>query len=69
MENMLTAVQRYCEKKGITVAEFERICGFGHNTVRKWDRFNPTLTNVQKMANATGVSVITWIKEAQKETA
>lgn len=71
MSDFYNAVEEYREKNGLTIAEFERRCGLKHGTVRKWRvrGGDPRLSTLRKIADATGVSVITWIKEAQKETA
>ena len=47
-----------CAKgKGLTIAEIERRCGFGANTMHRWDQNSPSLDKVMKVANMLDLSI------------
>lgn len=64
--SIASAVARYCEKRGITVSEFERACGLTQGIVRKWEKHSPTLANIERISAGTGLTVAYWVREAQK---
>lgn len=61
----------YCLEHGITIAEFERLCGIGNGTVSQWDirspkkTTNPTLNTIAKICNATNTKASEWIKDGE----
>lgn len=59
----LSNVEKYIKEMGIKPAEFERMCGLGNGTVRSWRNGNaPTLSTVERIAQATGVPVTEWVQ-------
>ena len=58
-------IDRYCARTGITVKEFERMCGIANATVHKW-RVNlngPSFRTISKISKVTGISMDDWTKE------
>lgn len=58
---ILEKVKKYCEKNSITLAEFERMCGIGNGTVDDWDRSEPKLSSLLKVAAATKTPITDWL--------
>lgn len=57
-------VVAYCEKKNISICEFEKLCGIGNGVVGAWkdDKSKPTLNTLEKIAKATNTSITRWLK-------
>ena len=51
------------EEQGKTFYQVEKEAGLGNGTIRKWarDEANPTIANLQKVADALGVDVATLV--------
>lgn len=60
-------VERYCKKNGISISTFEKKCGLGNGTVGRWknNESYPTVSSIEKIALATGISADNWIKEME----
>lgn len=58
-------IDNYCAVSGITIKEFERLCGLANALVSKWrsGRQTPTIKTLKKISDATGISIDAWIKE------
>lgn len=58
-------VTKYCEENDISLSAFEKKCGIGNGTVRLWENDNskPTLSTLEKMERATGISISEWLKD------
>ncbi len=54
----------YCEKEGLSISAFEKKCNIGNGTVGRWkdDVSKPSITTLEKIADATKVSVTEWLK-------
>ena len=50
-------INEFCEKRKMTVAELERVLGFGNSSIRKWSNQNPGIDKVEKVANYFDVSI------------
>lgn len=55
-------VARYCDKKQISIMEFEKKCNIGNGTVGRWkdDNSKPSLQTLMKIESATGISLEKW---------
>lgn len=60
------AISRWCEKKNITIKQLEKKAGLKNGAIGKWKTCSPTLKNLEKVADALGLSVNTLIREAKK---
>lgn len=59
-------ISRLCEKRGITIKEFERKAGLKNGMVGKWRKSNPRINNLQKAADFFGVTVNYLLREDKK---
>lgn len=55
-------IKEISEKKNISITEIERRAGLGRGAIGKWRTFSPTISNLQKVADALGVSIKTLLK-------
>ena len=57
-------IKNCAKKRGLSLMEVERRAGLARGHIEKWKKiFNPSLTSLQKVADALGVSVSTLLKE------
>lgn len=55
---MLTGnIKKLCRLKGISVQQLEAECGFGKSTLYRWDRVQPSLDKVMRVAKYFNVSL------------
>ncbi len=50
-------IKKICEEKGISVGSVEKQAGLGNGTISKWNKSNPTIDNLQAVANVLKVNV------------
>lgn len=55
-------IKKISEKRNIPITEIERRAGLGRGAIGKWRTFSPTISNLQKVADALGVSIKTLLK-------
>lgn len=60
-------ISRLCEKKGITIREFEQRAGLKNGAVGKWKKSSPTVKSLQKAADFFGVTINYLLREEKKE--
>ena len=53
---LLEKIKILCQQKGVSLAQFERDCGFSKNSVVKWDKSTPSGDKVLRTAQYFGVS-------------
>lgn len=58
---------RVSEKRGISIKRLEEKSGLKNGAIGKWRTSSPTVKNLQKVADALGVSVNTLLREEKKE--
>lgn len=54
--NTKEIVKQLAEKNKMTIAEVERKSGIANGTIGKWDKQNPSIEPLQKLANFFNVS-------------
>ena len=54
---LLETIKTLCKQKGISVTELERILEFGNGAMNKWERSQPSIDRVIKVADYFGLSV------------
>lgn len=54
---IVSRISKCAKEKGFTIAEIERKCGFGTNTMYRWDQNSPALEKVIKVANLIDISI------------
>ena len=62
---MYDKIQKFCEDKGISVAQFERICGFGNGYVAKLKNHAPGTVKARRIAQVLGVSLTSLLDEEE----
>ena len=56
---------RLCKKKGISIHQLEQKAGLT-GVIGRWrNEFNPSMKNLNKVADALGVSVATLLRESK----
>ena len=60
-------IKAMCEKQGVSLAELERIAGFGNGPIGKWshDKVKPNFESLEKVAAALGVSVTALLEDVK----
>ena len=58
---------RISENRGISIKRLEKKAGLKNGAIGKWRTSSPTVKNLQKVADALGVSVNTLLREEKKE--
>lgn len=51
----------YCQRNGMSIAAFERMCNIGNGAVSKWQHRDPSLTSLSKISKVTGLPLSYWI--------
>ena len=55
-------IEKYCEKKGISIRQFEIMCGLSNGLIGKWKNgLSPTVTSLSKIADATKTDLKKWV--------
>lgn len=58
---------RISEKRGISIKRLEEKSGLKNGAIGKWRTSSPTVKNLQKVADALGVSVFTLMREQKAD--
>lgn len=61
-------VKELCSQNGITFSELERILKFGNGTIRNWDKVNPSIEKVKKVAEYFSIGVDELLSETKIPT-
>lgn len=63
-KNFYDKVAEYCGERKMSISAFEKMCSIGNGTCGRWrdSMSSPTLTTIQKIAEATKIPVEKWIK-------
>lgn len=56
-DTLYKKIKELCSTSNVTIAELEKSCGFGKNTIWKWDSHEPSVSKVKKVADYFGVTV------------
>ena len=54
---LLNKIKQLCGQKRITISELEKNLGFGNATIRKWDKAQPSVDKVMKVADYFKISI------------
>lgn len=58
------SIKRLCIKKGISISDLEKSCGFGQGTIYKWKRVSPSVDNLQKVAAYFKITIDKMVKKS-----
>ncbi len=58
-------VRHLCREKRISITKLEDDLGFARSSVCKWNKNEPGIRKVQKVANYLGVSIEELLKETE----
>ncbi len=58
-------VRHLCREKGISITKLEDDLGFARSSVCKWNKNEPGIRKVQKVANYLRVSIEELLKETE----
>ena len=62
---MLEKIQELAQKRGVSLKEIERVCGFGNGSIAKWNTSMPRVDNLKKVADYFGVSIDYFLEESK----
>lgn len=54
---VLNKIKTLCNENKISIAELERNLGFGNGSIRRWSTSNPSINNLNKVAEYFGLSI------------
>ena len=54
---MVNRIKELCAAKGMSIYRLEKMLGFSHNSVAKWDKHSPSIDKVIMVAQFFGVPV------------
>lgn len=60
---ILKKIADLCEKNGISLARLEKECELGNATIRGWDKSNPRVENLKKVADYFNKPIEYFLKE------
>ena len=63
-EVLFNNIKSLCDKKGISISDLEKSCGFGQGAIYKWQKVSPTLGNLQKVAGYFKVTINKLVKKS-----
>ena len=63
-KNFYDKVIEYCNEKKMPISVFEKMCSIGNGTCGRWkdSMSSPTLTTIQKIAEATKIPIEKWVR-------
>lgn len=63
-KNFYDKVAEYCNERKMPISVFEKMCGIGNGTCGRWkdSMSSPTLTTIQKIAEATKIPIEKWVR-------
>lgn len=63
-KNFYDKVAEYCGERKMPISAFEKMCSIGNGTCGRWrdSMSSPTLTTIQKIAEATRIPVEKWVR-------
>lgn len=65
--SLLENVREQSRAKGITIAELEKEAGLAENTIYKWDKVNPSVDKVQRVAMALETTIDELLSKRKNE--
>lgn len=57
-------IKDICDSKGISISYLEKSCGIGNGTIRGWEKSNPRINSLKKVADRLNVPIEELIKES-----
>lgn len=61
-DSLFQKVVDYCKEKGLSICQFEKMCGIGNGVVAEWGKdSSPSLASLKKISEATGIPITEWI--------
>lgn len=63
-KNFYDKVAEYCGERKMPISAFEKMCSIGNGTCGRWrdSMSSPTLTTIQKIAEATKIPIENWVR-------
>lgn len=63
---ILKKIKKLCKKRGISISELERECKIGNATITRWDKSNPRLDTLKRVADYFGVTIEYFLENEEK---
>lgn len=60
-------IKAVCKSRGVSISKLEEDLGFTRSSLYKWDRHQPSIGNLKKVADYFNITVDELISEAQWE--
>lgn len=62
----LKLLKRLCDRDGISISTLEKRVGASMNSIRRWDRIDPRVSTVKKVADYFGVTIDSLVREDER---
>ena len=59
----LKRIEDLCRERGTNITSLEKAVGMSQNSIRKWERSNPRIDNVMRVADYFGVTIDSIARE------
>lgn len=63
MRMVLENIKRLCEQNGVSIYALEKATGIGNGVIGKWEKHNPRIDQLKRVADYFGCTVDTLLKE------
>ena len=60
---ILKKILNLLEEKDLSLSQLEKQCGLGNGTIRGWDKSDPSISNVKKVADYFGVDINYFLED------
>ena len=54
---ILTCIEKWCKDNDTSICALEKKCGIGNGTISRWNESMPRVDTLQKVSEATGISI------------
>ena len=61
-------VKELCIRNNITISKLEKLLSFGNGTIGNWDKVNPSIEKVKKVARYFGMSIDELLNDSELTT-
>lgn len=62
----LKLLKRLCDRDGISISTLEKNVGASMNSIRRWDRIDPRVSTVKKVADYFDVPIDMLVREDEE---
>lgn len=60
-------IKKICDSKGISISRLEKNCEIGNGTIRGWEKSNPRIDSLKKVADYLNISIEQLMEQEPEE--